>query len=133
MSKKSLLVLSVTLIGILMATSCASEPSQFYNNGVTDAEYVSIASNAQIAGFFLEKYPQAEILVDRSGWLAVDFRVSKHPITSTAQSWQGIRLRVFIDPKTNQPTESFIQCDNKFVREKVKQYLEQYSETQSCP
>ncbi len=133
MSKKSFLVLSVVWIGLLMVTSCAWESQQFYNNGVSDAEYVFIARVNQDAQAFLEEHPQAETYVDRSGRLAVDFRVSKRPVTSTTQLWEGIRLRVFIDPKTNQPTETFIDCNSRIIRNNVRQYLEQYFATQTCP
>jgi hypothetical protein len=132
MGKKSLLFISVVWIGMLMAASCVVGPQQFYDNGVPDEEYVSIASKHPEARLFLEEYPQAEILVDRSGRLAVDFRVTHHPATSTAEHWEGIRLRVFIDPKTNQPLETLVQCNDKFIEKDVERYLEQYFETQSC-
>jgi hypothetical protein len=133
MGKKSFLVPSVVWIWMLMAASCVVGPQQFYDNGVPDEEYVSIASKQQEAQVFLENYPQADILVDRSGRLAVDFRVTQHPATSTAEHWEEIRLRIFIDPKTNQPLETFVQCNDRFIEEDVQQYLEQYFETQSCP
>jgi hypothetical protein len=133
MDKKSFLVLAASLVATMISSSCASVPRQYYDNGVSDEEYVSIARNTPDAQAFVAKYPQAEVLVDRSGKLAVDFRMTKHPMTSTAQTWEGIRLRVFIDPKTNQPAETFLQCNNKLVQEQVIQYLEQYAETESCP
>jgi hypothetical protein len=133
MSKKWFLLLSVISTTLLMVTSCAWGPQQFYDTGVSDEEYVSIARVFPDAKAFLEKYPQAETYVDRSGRLAVDFRVTKRPVTSTTQSWEGIRLRVFIDPRTKQPTEAFIQCNDRIIKNNVRQYLEQYSTTQTCP
>jgi hypothetical protein len=133
MGKQSFLVLAASLVVTMISSACASVPQQYYDNEVSDEEYVSIARNTQEAQAFLAKYPQAEVLVDRSGKLAVDFRMTKHPVTSTAQTWEGIRLRVFIDPRTNQPAETFLQCNNKLVQEQVIQYLEQYAETESCP
>jgi hypothetical protein len=133
MGKKSFLVLAASLVATMISSSCASAPQQYYDNGVSDEEYVSIAGNTPEAQAFVAKYPQAEVVVDRSGKLAVDFRMTKHPVTSTTQTWEGIRLRVFIDPKTNQPTETFLQCNNELVQEQVIQYLEQYAETESCP
>lgn len=132
MSKKSFLVLSVISIMLLMVTSCAWESQQFYDTGVSDEEYVSIARVFPDAQAFLEEYPQAETYVDRSGRLAVDFRVTKCPVTSTTQHWEGIRLRVFIDPKANQPTETIIQCNDKMIKDNVRQYMEQYFTTQTC-
>lgn len=133
MSKKWFLVLSVISIMLLMVTSCAWESQQFYDNGVSDEEYVSIARVHHYAQAFLEKNPQAETYVDRSGRLAVDFRVTTRRVTSTTQHWEGIRLRVFIDPKTNQPTETSIQCNDRIIKNNVRQYLEQYFTTQTCP
>jgi len=133
MSKRSFLVPSVLWIMLVMAASCAWESEQFYDNGVSDEEYVSSARGHPDAQAFLEMYPQAQTYVDRSGRLAVDFRVTKRPVTSTTQQWEGIRLRVFIDPKTNQPTETFAQCNDGIIRNDVQQYLEQYFTTQTCP
>jgi hypothetical protein len=105
----------------------------YFDNGVSDEEYISVARNTEEAGAFLEKYPQAEVIVDRSNKLAVDFRMSMYLVTSTTQNWEGIRLRVFIDPKTKQPAETFLQCDNTFVKDRIIQYLEQCAKTQSYP
>lgn len=118
---------------LLITTSCGWESQQFYDNGVPDEEYVSIARMHHDAKAFLEKYPQAETYVDRSGKLAVDFRVNKRVVTSTTQHWEGIRLRVFIDPKKNQPTETFIQCNERIIKSNLRQYLAQYFTTQTCP
>jgi hypothetical protein len=134
MGRRLFLVLLTTLLGVsLIPTSCASMTKSYFDNGVSDEEYISVARNTEESGAFLEKYPQAEVIVDRSSKLAVDFRMSKYLVTSTTQNWEGIRLRVFIDPKTKQPSETFLQCDNTFVKERIIQYLEQYAKTQSCP
>ncbi len=133
MLKKPFLVLSIIAVGTLVFASCALKPQQFYDNGTSDEEYISIASTTQEAQIFLNQYPQAETFVDRSGSLAVDFRASKQPVTDTAQRWEGIRLRVFIDPTTHRPAGTFIDCNGKIVRDKVKQHLEQYFKTGNCP
>jgi hypothetical protein len=134
MGRRLFLVLLTTLLAMtLIVTSCASMPQSYFDNGVSDEEYISVARNTEEARAFLAKYTQAEVIVDRSSKLAVDFRMSKHPVTSATQIWEGIRLRVFIDPKTKRPAETFLQCDNKFVKERIIQYLEQYAKTQSCP
>ncbi|NIN98911.1 MAG: hypothetical protein GTN93_27830 [Anaerolineae bacterium] len=133
MSMRPFRVLSVISIVLLMVTSCAWESNQFYDNGVSDEEYVSIARVHPDAQAFLEKYPEAETYVDRSGRLAVDFRVTDRPVSSTTQHWEGIRLHVFIDPKTNQPTETFVQCNDRIIKNNVQQYLEQYFTTGTCP
>ena len=133
MRKRLYFVLPIMLAIALAVVWYVSLPRQFYDTGVSDADYISIARGTQEAVALLAKYPQAETLVDRSGRLAVDFRVDRRPVSSTAQTWEGIRLRVFIDPSTNRPTEAFLQCDSEFVKRKVVQYLEQYAETQRCP
>jgi hypothetical protein len=133
MGKKPFLNVSVVWIALLMVTSCTWGPQQFYDNGVSDEEYVSTARLHDDAQAFLAAYPQAETYVDRSGALAVDFRVTKSPVTSTTQRWEGIRVRVFIDPRTKQPTETLIQCNDKMIRDNVRQYLEQYLGGETCP
>lgn len=133
MNKKSFLILSIEWIILLMIALCAWKPQQYYDNGVSNEEYVCMARMHHDAQVFLENYPQAEIFVDRSGSLAVDFRKTNRPVIGTTQLWEGIRLRVFIDPKTNQPTEAFIQCNNRIIKNNLRQYLEQYFTTQTCP
>jgi hypothetical protein len=130
---KLLSTLSVVFIVFLMVASCAWQLQTFYDNGVADEEYVSVAREHPNAQVFLEKYPQAENYVDRSGRLAVDFIISKHPVTSTTQLWEGIRLRVFIDSSTNKSTETLFQCDNRIIEKNVRQYMEQYFTTHTCP
>ena len=133
MSRKPFFVLWMAWIALLVVTSCTWGSRQFYDNGVSDQEYISIARVHHDAQVFLEQYPLAETYVDRSGRLAVDFRVTSHPITSTTQAWEGIRLRVFIDPKTKRPADTLVQCNDSIVKENVQQYLEHYFTTQTCP
>jgi cytochrome c oxidase assembly protein Cox11 len=45
------------------------KPRTFYDNGVTDEEYITITNQTLEAKKFLEKYPNAVIQVDRSGRL----------------------------------------------------------------
>ena len=96
-------------------------PRTFYNNGISDEEYIQIVSQTAEAQRFLEKYPNATIYVDRSGALAVDYRVD-----GTSQGW--IRLRIFIDWLTNQPSNKFIDCSGTLIRENLLEYLE----TETC-
>ena len=132
MIKKSFRFLAFAWITLLMVDSCAWRPRQFYDNGVSDEEYISVARLHPAAQVFIELIPQYETYVDRSGMLAVDFRVTKTLPTETTQNWEGIRLRIFIDPNTNQPTEAFIQCNGEIVKSNLEQYLEEYSTIQSC-
>lgn len=132
MSQKTIFILPILWIGLVLLASCSWGPQQAPGNA-SDEEYVSIARTNRDAQALLDKFPQAETSVDREGRLAVDFRVSQPAMNKAAERWEGIRLRVFIDPKTNQATESFIDCNAKIVRENLKEYLEQYAITQTCP
>ena len=116
----------------VMVSSCKGG-SQYYGNGISDEEYVSIARGHDDAQAFLERYPQAETYVDRSGSLAVDFLIATRPVTSTTQQWEGIRLRIFIDPDTNRPVDTLFQCDDRIIEDNVREYLQQYFATAECP
>ncbi len=125
-------IVAILWIVLALLTSCSWQLEQALGNA-SDEEYVSIARTNREAQALLSKFPQAETSVDREGRLAVDFRVPKPFGNEAAERWEGLRLRVFIDPKTNQATESFIDCNTKIVRENLKRYLEQYAITQTCP
>jgi hypothetical protein len=106
--------------------------------GSPNHEYIAAAEGAPEAQAFLAQFPQAEVLVDDSGNLAVDFRHNKHLPTRTTESWEGIRLRVFLDPEDLEPVDAFIQCknddgENQFIYTELLEYIEQYSLNQRCP
>ncbi len=89
---------------------------QYYDTGVSDEEYAATASQTPEAKKFLEKYPDAEIYVDRSGALAVDYRVDGQD--------SYLRLRIFIDAKTNTPVEKFIDCNSSYFYSNFFDYIE---------
>lgn len=93
-------------------------PRTFYDTGISDEEYIGIANQTVEAQKFLERYPNSTVYVDRSGALAVDYRV-----TGNIQN-EYLRLRIFIDWKTNQPSEKFIDCSGTYIRENLVEYLE---------
>jgi hypothetical protein len=95
-----------------------NNPTTFYDNGVKDEEYIAIANQTLEAQKFLEKYPNADIQVDRSGRLAVDYRVDTH------LSIEYLRLRVFIDWRTNKTTDMFIDNTGSYITEDLLEYLE---------
>ena len=99
-----------------------SRPRTFYDTGISDEEYTEIASQTLEAQKFLEKYPNATIYVDRSGALAVDYRV-----TNNIKN-RHLRLRIFIDWRTNQPSDKFIDCSGTYIRKNLLEYLE----TEKC-
>jgi len=72
---------------VLIIAACASTSGQFYDTGISDEEYIAIAGQTEEARAFLTRYPQAEIYVDRSGALAVDYRVTRQPVVNTAHEW----------------------------------------------
>jgi hypothetical protein len=122
-------LMPISFLIILSATSCSVLPSQYDDDRISDEEYIRIASETEEAQVFLSTYPGSEIYVDRSSKLAVDFRFNKVTPASTNQLWEGIRLRVFIDPKDRAVTGVFVDCKDdsgkqKFIEEKLIDYLE---------
>lgn len=96
-----------------------NNPGTFYDNGVADEEYIAITNQILEAQKFLEKYPNADIEVDRSGRLAVDYRVDTH------LSIEGyLRLRIFIDWRTNKTQDMFIDNSGTYITENSLEYLE---------
>src|SRR5574340_1188514 len=128
-------LISISLIAILLLISC-SRSEQYIDNGIADDVYIRIADGAAESQAFLRQFPEAEILVDRSSKLAVDYRFTQFQPTSTEQSWQGIRLRIFIDPRDNRVDDSFIQCSDQngstIVEEELIAFIEKYGETKTC-
>jgi hypothetical protein len=133
MNEKQFLRLQVACMMLLATTSCTWGSSQYYDDEVPDREYAEIAQEHPHAQAFLERYPEAETHVDRSGRLAVDFRVTRRVPTDTTQNWEGVRLRVFIDPDTKQPADTFLQCDERILKDNVLRHLDEYFTTQACP
>ena len=94
------------------------KPRIFYDNGVTDEEYITITNETLEAQKFLEKYPNATIQVDRSGRLAVDYRMNGNIYT------EYLRLRIFIDWRSNEPEEMFVDNSGTYIRESILEYIE---------
>ncbi|RCV64875.1 hypothetical protein C5S53_06635 [Methanophagales archaeon] len=102
-------------------------PVNLYDTGISDEEYIRIASKTIETQKFLEKYPNATAYVDRSGSLAVDLRVDKYDDAGTNVNY--LRLRVFINPRNNRPTgKKFIDCFGKYVENNLLEYLQ----TEKC-
>lgn len=95
------------------------KPRTFYNTGISDQEYIAITDQTLEAQKFREKYPNSSIYVDRSGALAVDYRVE------AVDPMQYLRLRVFIDWRTNKPADMFIDIGSGiFITEDILEYIE---------
>jgi len=138
MIRKPCVSFSISLFITLIAISCLPMPRQYYNDGISDEEYIQIARETEEAQAFMFQFPEAKIVVDRSSKLAVDFRYDQVLPASTEQSWEGIRLRVFINPESKRAEGAFIQCNDhsgqsNFVEVELIDYLEQYKKSQSCP
>ena len=86
---------------------------------LSDREYIRFAKTTSEAQAFLRKYPQARIQVERSGRLAVDFWVA--PTGATHMDY--LRLRVFINPRTNHPIQRFIICAGRLVQHDLLDFL----------
>jgi len=129
MRKRNLvIIISVVTVSVVVVL-CGSyllydlyRPRTFYDTGISDEEYIAITRQTLEAQTFLEKYPNATIFVDRSGALAVDYRVD-----NTVKN-RYLRLRIFIDWRTNQPSDKFIDCSGTYIQENLLEYLE----TEKC-
>ena len=129
MQKRTLIVIVSSAAVLVVLVLCGlylldelSRPRTFYDTGISDEEYIEIASQTLEAQKFLEKYPNSTIYVDRSGALAVDYRV-----TNNIKN-RYLRLRIFINWKTNQPSDKFIDYSGTYIRKNLVEYLE----TEKC-
>ena len=97
--------------------------------GLSDHESIRIASQIPEAQAFLKRYPHAEVDVDRSGALAVDFRVQGrgHKVIAGASHPVYLRLRVLLNPRTHRPTRMFLDCTGEVVTRDLLHYLERRS------
>ncbi len=128
--KKRTLIIIVSLVAVsAVLVLCGFyllydlyRPRTFYDTGISDEEYIEIVSQTLEAQKFLEKYPNATIYADRSGALAVDYSV-----TNNIKN-RHLRLRIFIDWRTNQPSDMFIDCSGTYIRKNLLEYLE----TEKC-
>jgi hypothetical protein len=137
MIRKACWILAIAVFAILIVVSCSPRPPQYQDVVVTDEEYISIAVGTEEARVFMDRFPQSAIQVDRSSRLAVDFRFDRVYPATTTQSWEGIRLRVFIDPESQRVDDSFIQCSDQdadhFVDGNLIEYMDQFAKSQNCP
>ena len=128
-SKTLFITITVAILFFILGTLYWEyfRPVNLYDTGISDEEYIRIASKTIEAQKFLEKYPNATAYVDRSGSLAADFRVDKYDDTGTNVNY--LRLRVFINPRNNRLTgEKFIDCFGKYVENDLLEYLQ----TEKC-
>jgi hypothetical protein len=93
--------------------------------GISDPEYIRLAKTTAEVQAFLQKYPNAQVAVDRSGSLAVDVWVSPPGATHI----DHLRLRVLIDPRRHRPTKRFIVCGGGRL---VQQHLLEFLQTERC-
>ena len=103
-------------IVVLFTLSELNKPRTFYDNGVSDEEYIAITNQTVEAQKFLQKYPNAVTEVDRSVALAVDYRVES--------LGEYLRLRIFIDWRTNKPADMFIDNSGTYTTENLLEYIE---------
>ncbi|ACA59261.1 WD40 domain protein beta Propeller [Candidatus Desulforudis audaxviator MP104C] len=94
-----------------------------YWPGVADAALINAAKGTPEAKKLLARYPWAQVLVDRSGKLAVDFRVDK--LESGDEPGPYLRLRVFIDPATNTSADRFLDLNGRVIRTEILRHLDE--------
>ncbi len=125
MNKQNLAILVFVAIIVVFASYAVlaiyryyNTPLTFYDNGVSDEEYIAITNQTVEAQKFLEKYPDSVTQVDRSGGLAVDYRVNGHLDS------EYLRLRLFIDWRSNKPEDMFVDNSGTYIKENILEYLE---------
>jgi hypothetical protein len=124
MKKQKLALLVFVAIIVVLASYAVLaiyryyNPLTFYDNGVSDEEYIAITNQTVEAQKFVEKYPNSVTQVDRSGGLAVDYRVTGHLDSGY------LRLRIFIDWRNNKPEDMFVDNSGTYIRENILEYLE---------
>lgn len=77
---------------------------------------------------FLDKYPGADIQIDRSGRVAVDYRVDRVFDDGT---FEYLRLRVLSD-SNGIPQEMFVDCYAKGQTQLTYDNIVDYIETETC-
>ncbi|SHF71487.1 Dipeptidyl peptidase IV (DPP IV) N-terminal region [Desulfofundulus australicus DSM 11792] len=94
-----------------------------YWPGFTDAALIKAAKSTPEAEKFLAKYPWAEIVVDRSGKSAMDFRVDK--LEGNDKPGLYLRLQVLVDPDTVAPAGRFLDLNGTVVRREILRRLDE--------
>ncbi len=115
--------IAILIVGGLYYVHLVLPESGKVDYTLTDEEYVGLANKTIEAQFFLIRYPNSTILVDRSGRLAVDYRVDMND--------SYIRLRVFIDDETNEVSEMFLDTNGTYIHENILDNLHLQMEFQT--
>lgn len=95
----------------------------------SDEEFIEKTNQTTESQKFLEKYPSATIFVDRNGpsleyldyAVEVDYRIDKY---NPDKDINYLRLRIFINPRDNQPADRFIDCSGTYIKENLIEYIE---------
>lgn len=118
----SVILLAVFAVALLFLSGCLEKTCfNSANCPLSDSEYIQIAKTTPEAQAFLQKYPDAIVSVERTEYLAVDFRIEKSENYGASENnlvSPYLRLRIFVDPSTNKPQSSFIEC-----RSSIEKYL----------
>lgn len=80
---------------------------------------------------FLEKYPDTQIEIDRSGRLSVDYRVSTLSKDNNSFVDPYLRLRVLLNSE-GEPEDMFIDCYNGQSNNIEKDHIISYLKTETC-
>ena len=89
------------------------------------------ANQLEEAKIFLTKYPDANIEVDRSGQLAVDYRFTKPAQAGNSDVQPYLRLRILMNP-AGEPQELFTECWDGRNRHIEKNDIINYLRTETC-
>jgi len=118
-----IVLVAISVFGGLYFVQLVLPGSYKIDYPLTDEEYIGIANKTTEAQYFMRKYPDSTILVDRSGRLAVDYRVDVNDSYT--------RLRVFIDHKKNEPSEIFLDINGTYINDNILEHLYKQIEFQT--
>lgn len=115
--------IAILIVGGLYYVHLVLPESGKVDYALTDEEYVGLANKTIEAQFFLRRHPDSTILVDRSGRLAVDYRVEMND--------SYVRLRVLIDHERNEVSEMFLDINGTYIHENILDNLHVQMEFQT--
>lgn len=135
-------LLGFFVVALLFLSGCLESEKGCYVGKcvLSDSEYIGIAKETPEAKAFLQKYPDANFFIERGDDLSASFVVGDYVfidlnkgIYEERQGNNYLRLRTFINPSTNKPQSSFIECRpsiENYLR--IDQDLINYIKTENC-
>ncbi|GIU72905.1 MAG: hypothetical protein KatS3mg003_2384 [Candidatus Nitrosocaldaceae archaeon] len=120
---KSNIFFIIILFILIASVSIYMLIKEYLIDSIPDKQLLNYAEELDEVKTFLNRYPNAYTIIDRSGSLAIDYRVDSNN--------EYIRLRVTIDPLTNRVDDIFVECYNN-KSEVVRDNIINYINTKEC-